>query len=217
MPTKNYIGEKFGYVEIIEKTDKRKNGYVIYKCKCNNCNKYKYMTINYLSRRKKQGYNNMTCGCFDKTKNNFYKNGLSSTKLYDVYNNIKSRCYNKNNKSYKDYGARGIKMCSEWLNDFEKFYSWAVKNGYSDNLTIDRIDNNGNYEPSNCKWSNKQEQVNNRRNTIKLTYNNETKPISEWAKIYNIELVTLRTRIYRGWSIEKALLEKTHLNFKGRS
>ena len=214
MPIKNYIGEIFGFVEVLEKTDKRKNGYIVYKCKCHKCGKIISKTLGHLSRRKKQGFNNMTCGCYDRKHNHLYKNGLSNTRLRYIYAGMKARCYNKNNPSYKNYGERGIKICDEWKNNFETFYNWAIKNGYNENLTIERINNNGNYEPNNCKWATMLEQVRNRRNTILITYNNKTQSIKEWAKEYNIELVTLRTRINRGWEIGRALKEKTHSNCK---
>lgn len=216
MPIKNYIGKKFGYVEVLEKTDERKNGYIVYKCKCWKCGKIINKTLEHLALRKKQGYNNMTCGCFDRKHNHLYKNGLSNTRLKYIYNGMKARCYNKNNPSYKYYGSRGIKICDEWLDDFEHFYNWAISNNYNEDLTIERIDNNGNYEPNNCKWATRLEQNRNRRNTTLLKYNNQIKTIKEWAEEYNIELVTLRTRINRGWNIERALKEKTHLNYKGK-
>ena len=216
MPTKNYIGERFGYVEVLEKTDKRKNGYIVYKCKCYKCGKVVDKTLKHLCRRKKQGFSNMTCGCYDRKHNHLYKNGLSNTRLRHIYDDMKARCYNKNIIAYKNYGGRGITMCDEWKNNFETFYNWAMQNGYNERLTIDRINNNGNYEPKNCRWTTMLEQVKNRRNTTLITYNNKTQTIKEWAKEYDIELTTLRTRINRGWDIERALKEKTHSNYKGR-
>ena len=216
MPIKNYIGKRFGYVEVLDITNERKNGYVVYKCKCHKCNKIVNKTLEHLIQRYKKGYRNMTCGCFDYKHNHLYKDGLSNTRLKYIYNDMKQRCYKKSNPAYKNYGGRGIRICDEWLNDFKEFYRWSLNNGYKENLTIDRINNNDDYKPSNCRWATMLEQIRNRRNTVILTYKNETKTIKEWAQNYNIELSTLRTRIKRGWDIERALNEKTHSNYKGK-
>lgn len=217
---KDYSGEIYGNIQVLKITNKRtKRGNVIYKCKCNKCNRIFEKSLENYRRRFKLGINSMTCGCYNRHFNNFYKNGLSNTRLRHIYDNIKLRCYNINNKNYKNYGARGIKICKEWLNEqtgFENFYNWSINNGYKENLSIDRIDVNGNYEPNNCKWSDFQEQINNRTNTIKFEYNSKTKTLTEWAREYNIPIVTLRSRISRGWSIERALNEEVHKNFKGK-
>lgn len=133
------------------------------------------------------------------------KHGLCHTRLYSIYTSMKSRCYYKRNKEYKNYGARGIVICEEWLNSFEAFYSWAMNNGYKDNLTIDRINVNGNYEPNNCRWVTMKIQNNNRRNNHYITYNNETHTVAEWASIKNISSDTIFKRLRNNWSIEKAL------------
>lgn len=93
------------------------------------------------------------------------------SRLYNTWCNVKSRCCNENNPRFNDYGGRGISMCKEWLNDFSAFKNWSLGNGYNDSLTIDRIDVNGNYEPSNCRWITNQQQQLNRRNNRIISYN----------------------------------------------
>ena len=118
---------------------------------------------------------------------------------------MKKRCYNENSKSYKSYGERGIIICKEWLNDFINFYNWSIKNGYADNLSIDRIDVNGNYEPNNCRWATQKEQANNTRRNRYLTYKGETHTISEWSDIFNLKSGTIRARLAHGYTPEQAL------------
>ena len=125
--------------------------------------------------------------------------------LYQTWWNMKTRCYNKKHGNYKNYGVRGITICDEWKNSFDNFSNWAMNNGYRENLTIDRIDSNGNYEPSNCRWVTIQEQENNRTNNHKLSFNGEIHTISEWSRKLHIAHSTLKVRLNRGWSIERAL------------
>lgn len=119
-------------------------------------------------------------------------------RLYKIWDSMKERCLNKNNKDYVRYGLRNIEICTEWLQNFVSFYNWAIANGYQDNLTIDRIDNNGNYEPNNCRWVEQKTQQRNKRSNKLITYNNETHCISEWAEIKNIPRKCLEYRI-RNW------------------
>lgn len=211
--SKNYSGEQFGYIIVMSQTEKRKHNYVVYKCKCTRCGRIFENSIEHYVQRRKNGYNNMTCGCFDKHKNNFYKNGLSNSRIYDIYNNMKQRCYNPNCKSYKYYGERGIKVCDEWKNNFISFYDWSKNNGYENTLSIDRINVNGDYEPENCRWVSFEEQMSNKTNTTILEYNGERRTLNQWAREYGLKVCTLRTRINRGWSIDRALNEKTHSNY----
>ena len=136
------------------------------------------------------------------------------THLYEIWKAIKQRCYNPKNYAYKNWGGRGIKVCDEWLNNFQAFYDWSYANGYTCNnhnkdektkLTIDRIDVNGNYEPSNCRWVNRKEQANNMRHTKHITINGQTHCIAEWCRIYNIYRTTYQSRIKRGMTPEEAL------------
>ena len=116
---------------------------------------------------------------------------------YNSYRSMLDRCYRKNANNYSDYGGRGIKVCEEWLN-IENFEKWVKESNYKKGLTIDRIDVNGNYEPSNCRWATKKEQDNNRRNTVYIEHNGVFHTISEWAEITGINRSTLNNRYYRG-------------------
>ena len=149
-----------------------------------------------------------SCGCMiselAKTGNNRRTHGLTHHPLYRVYHAMKDRCYRKNDPEYHNYGARGIKICEEWQ-DVEKFYRWAIKNGYKSGLSIDRIDVNGDYSPDNCRWATNVMQANNKRNNRLLTLNSETHTIREWADLLHIQYNSLRSRIQRGWTDEDAL------------
>lgn len=122
-----------------------------------------------------------------------YKHGCSKThpNLFGVWESMKSRCNNPNRPKYKDYGARGIKVCDEWNYSAENFCVWALENGYCEGLQLDRIDNNGNYEPNNCRWVTPKENSRNRRNTVYLTINNQTKSVAEWCESINISPYTV--------------------------
>lgn len=134
-----------------------------------------------------------------------FKHHLRYTRIYRIWNHMKTRCLNPKSHAYKDYGGRGIKICKEWIDSIENFNSWAIKNGYDENLTLDRIDVNGNYEPSNCRWVSRKSQANNRRNNHLLTFNNETHTIAEWSTIVNINPTSINKRLSIGWSVQKAL------------
>lgn len=149
-----------------------------------------------------------SCGCLkdELTSKRFITHGLSNTKLYDVWIKIKSRCYNKNDKDYKNYGGRGITVYKKWKNDFKSFYDWAISNGYDRALTIERIDVNDNYKPSNCSWIKNELQALNTRKIHKYSYKNEFKDIRYFSEKYNINYNTLRTRllVYK-WDIKRAI------------
>lgn len=151
-----------------------------------------------------------SCGCymrdFNKENRKKFPGDASKTRIYTIWNGIKCRCYTKSSTSYKTYGAKGITICDEWKDDFMAFYNWALSNGYSDDLTIDRIDSKGNYEPSNCRWATYKEQANNISTNSRFAYNGEEHTIHEWADIVGINAMALRYRIvYAKWPLEKAL------------
>lgn len=133
------------------------------------------------------------------------KKSLSYTRIHHIWRMMRHRCNCTSYDSYKHYGGRGIKVCEEWENSFQRFYEWATVNGYTDELTIDRIDVNGNYEPSNCRWVTRKVQCNNRRDNHFVTLNGCTKSLAEWADTYGIKRDTISHRIIRGWDIERAV------------
>lgn len=197
---KDLTGQKFGYLLVLERV-KNRNNRVWWKCLCD-CGNLKEVA----SSRLVNG-NTISCGCqqFVNFKKSRITHNLSNTKLYKVWHHMKERCYLKTDKRYKNYGGRGIKICDEWKNDFINFYNWAINNGYQENLTIDRINVNGNYTPLNCRWVTWKEQANNTTRNHYIEYNGEKHTISEWADLLNISSKTLQIRLKRGWSIEDTI------------
>lgn len=151
-----------------------------------------------------------------KGNKNAVKHGLSNTRLHRIWHSMYCRCYYKSTNQYKNYGGRGIKVCEEWkhMQGFINFYNWAINNGYKETLTLDRIDNNKGYCPSNCRWITPKEQSNNRRNNVYYTFNGETKTSKQWCELYNISQTTLLDRLKRGWTLEQALTISTKGNYR---
>lgn len=129
--------------------------------------------------------------------------GEGHSRLNNIWNGMRSRCRNANHKDYKYYGGRGIKVCEEW-NNYINFRDWSLANGYDDCLTIDRIDVNKDYSPSNCRWVDRMTQMNNFSKNIVVDFNNESHTISDWSKILNIPYGVLYYRIKHNWKLEKA-------------
>lgn len=211
-----FIGKKYGCLTVIGIGENKKyRNQKTYLCKCD-CGNEVAITRETLLYKK----HNCCLKCrgeYLKTNNGSYKHGKTGTQIYSVWNNMKRRCYDKKNNRYEDYGAKGITVCDEWLgeNGFENFYNWAIKNGYSDKktsngineLSIDRIDVNGNYEPKNCRWVNIMVQQNNKRNNKLLEYNGEIHTMAEWSRILNVNYPKLQSRLYRGKSFEEAIID----------
>ena len=147
------------------------------------------------------------------------KHGHSNSRLYRIYNNMKSRCYRKYAKEFENYGGRGIRVCNEWLGEdgFVNFYNWAYSHGYSEELTIDRINNDGNYEPDNCRWVTMMVQNSNSRHTHMLEYKGTKKNISEWAREKGMSRDTLIKRLRSGWELERVLNEPVNKSFSRKS
>lgn len=143
-----------------------------------------------------------SCGCLKETYK--FKHGYSDHPLYDCWVAIKSRCLKPNDPKYKDYGGRGITICEEWKNDFCSFLEWALANGYNKCLTIDRINNNGNYTPQNCRWTTRKVQQNNTRHNKYLEYNGETKTLAQWCELLKLNRSTIDNRLSHGYSVTEA-------------
>ncbi len=129
----------------------------------------------------------------------------SHTRLYGIWSDMRKRCFNKHHWAYERYGGRGITVCSEWEN-YQTFAIWAKRNGYSDDLTLDRVDNNKSYTPKNCRWVDRKTQARNKSNNPKFTFNEKTLTLADWAEQMNMPYTTLYGRVHNyGWSIQKAL------------
>lgn len=194
------LGKKFNKLVVIEYAG-HKGKRNLWKCRCE-CGKIIECVTYLLTKNKVK-----SCGCLKSSRllERNTKHNLRYSKIYNVWRCMKSRCYNPNIEAYKNYGGRGIKVCDEWKNDFLSFYNWSMNNGYSENLTIDRINNSKNYEPSNCRWVDRKTQNNNTRHNHLISYKDKTLTISEWAKEIGLTYCCLKSRLYKGWSIEKAL------------
>lgn len=204
------VGKKFGNIIVLEELPYKNPDVHVrrFLCKCDCCGKL--MKIQTTTRVKKQ----QSCGCLRNKKAKEYHttHGLSNTKIWGRYKHMVERCYKKYHKSYKDYGGRGITVCNEWLgeNGFINFYNWAIENGYDENKptyyqTLERINNDLGYSPTNCRFASLKEQALNRRNTIKITYMGETKTVSEWSEIIGVKESTIRNRLYKNMDIERVL------------
>ncbi len=142
--------------------------------------------------------------------------GMTGTRIHNIWRGMRARCYNPNTKSFKNYGGRNIAVCQEWNESFIKFYKWSLNNGYSDDLTIDRIDVNEDYSPANCRWISIKAQQNNRSNNVWITFRGETHTEAEWSDITGISRRTLNSRLVRyGWTPERALTTPTRKNVGG--
>lgn len=202
-------GKIFGRLTVLDRapntTSSGGHSIVRYHCICACGNKVvvKYMNL--------VGGLTKSCGCLQRelTSERSTTHGKSKTDIYKVWVSMKKRCYNKQNKDYKYYGEKGVGVCDDWRDDFEKFYDWSSNNGYKKGLTIDRIEVNGDYSPNNCRWVDWIVQQNNTTRNIYYFIDNEYKTIAEISRKYNINDETLRSRVKNGMSMKEAL-DKPH-------
>lgn len=192
---KDLTGQKFGRLTVIGLDDKPgRKTYWICKCDCGNVKSVRSDSL--------QGGRIKSCGCLkvEQDKKNLHSNrthGQCFTRMYFIWQKMKARCGNIHDTRYHRYGGRGISVCDEWKNSFENFYKWSIENGYSDDLSIDRIDNDGNYCPENCRWITNKEQCNNRSTNIKITIGNSTRTLTEWCDIFNLDYGNIIGRYHR--------------------
>lgn len=199
---KDITGQKFGRLTAVSHSGKNKHNHSLWLCKCD-CGNTKIVELSSLTKNRTR-----SCGCLDKEAHilrpNRKTHGMCGTRIHRIWKVMKNRCLNPNTPDYKRwYGGRGVTVCEEWKNSFQAFYEWAMANGYNDTLSIDRIDENGNYEPSNCRWADATTQARNTRQVVPITYKGETHCLAEWAEILNIPVHVLRQRKHHGWTIEK--------------
>ena len=190
------IGKRFGRLVVVAEGEKKATSRScrwVCRCDCGNITP----PIDGYKLRKGES---QSCGCYknDLLIERSYRHGLCNTRIHRIWVNMKTRCYNPNHRYFHRYGGRGITIFDEWLNSLTSFYDWAIANGYSDNLTIDRIDNNKGYSPENCRWTTARNQNNNRGCNVLIEINGETKTIAQLAEESGLSYRTVHARYSRG-------------------
>lgn len=194
------VGGKYGRLTVIERAGSTAQKKALWICRCDCGNEVIVVGSHLLNG------NTHSCGCYksDRTSERMGSHRKSNTRLHHIWKNMRQRCNNPNKPDYKYYGGKGIIVDERW-SDYSSFEKWAVENGYTNNLTIDRIDVNGNYCPENCRWVTMTEQARNMSRNRIITYNGETHCLAEWAEIIGISAKVLGHRLNSyGWTIERA-------------
>lgn len=200
-------GQEFNSLKVIKKCDGSFDNQIYWECQCRCGKVIKVSTRNLRSGKVK------SCGCTKRALIAEKKktHGMTGTRIFRIWSGMLLRCYTPSSSGYEYYGGRGITVCDEWRENFQAFYDWSMENGYKDDLTIDRKDNEKGYSPDNCKWATSKEQANNRRNNRYIEFNGKVHTISEWEQITGISRRVIEERIDNlGWSIERALTQKVH-------
>lgn len=200
MPQKavDMAGMRIGRLTVISRAENTKNNKAQWLCKCD-CGNMKVISRTHLKR------NTVSCGCYSAeiARISHTTHGMRKTRIYRIWSGMKDRCCNTKSKYWGNYGGRNITVCEEWKKSFESFLKWSNDNGYNDNLTIDRIDNNKGYSPDNCRWVTYKVQENNRSNNRILEYNGESHTVSQWSEITGINQRVISQRLYYGWCIDR--------------
>ena len=196
-----WIGQKYGRLTVTGFVHKGKKWYWECTCECGNS----IITQAYLVRN---GHTS-SCGCLQRERASEASlvHGQSNSRLYRIYNGMKNRCYNQKQQNYENYGGRGITICEEWIKSFTSFEEWALSHGYADDLSIDRIDNNGDYSPENCRWVTRTEQNENTRRNHLVTIGSRTQPLSAWVRERGLNYHTVSFRIHQKHMTPEQALE----------
>ncbi len=196
---KDLTNVRFGRLIALIRIKTDKNRHAMWECICD-CGNTKLIAGTSLI----EGYT-QSCGCYQKEalSKSATKHGKSNTKMYNVYRGMIARCYGNERKYEKRYKGK-IFVCKRWLDGFQNFYD-DMSTTYQEGLSLDRIDNNGNYEPINCRWTTAEIQANNKSNNKLYTIGNETNSVSQWERISGTNRSTINTRLKRGWNISKAV------------
>ena len=200
---KDLTGMKFGRLTVIKRHGYMYKNKIAWLCKCD-CGNEKVVIGDSLKRGLVR-----SCGCLHSEKWNkiITTHGLSEHPLYNIWCAMKRRCNNPKTERYPHYGGRGIKVCAEWENDFKAFYDWSVSHGYKKELSIDRIDANGNYCPENCRWADNYTQSINRTDNRRFLYRGKEYTVSELSNMFNINYHKLYRKLVRGTNIDEIIKE----------